>query len=203
MQFDWTCFQGQKSFHSNDTHWWNFDISHISENRNYVNFEISTMCIIRMKQLLFLKTCSIKLLNLYEHFLYLVFFRSTKTRWIIGHWNWLFSSCWGQTGHSYPVGTICVGADHYIHIDSVYQQILSKESIERVSSYIYIYIYMCVQSDIKSGKNATDLKFFLIESLYLPHDGKNTQKKFSDFFWYLKSSKTDFGLYLDRLCTVI
>ena len=48
----------------------------------------------------------------------------------------------------------------------------------RVSLYIYIY----PRSDIKSGKNATDLKFFLIESLYVPHDRKNTQKNLAIFF---------------------
>ena len=56
---------------------------------------------------------------------------------------------------------------------------------------IYIYIYIYVRSSIKSGENATNLKFFLIESLYLPHDRKNTHKKSDDFFWYPKSRKTD------------
>ena len=47
---------------------------------------------------------------------------------------------------------------------------------------IYMSIYIWFQSDIKSVKIATDLNFFLIKSLYLPHDRKNMQKNLAIFF---------------------
>ena len=61
---------------------------------------------------------------------------------------------------------------------------------------------MGVQSSIKSGEYATNLNFFLIESLYLPHDGKNTQKN-RTIFLVPEIAKNRFARYLYRFSNEI